>query len=68
MSREELEVGMELRGLLLFRNELKHDTAAAILDLKGAQVSSKYLMCYGSQGAVKLLFHMIASMFSFVCF
>ena len=47
MSREELEGGIELRGLLLFRNELKPDTATAILDLKGAQVSSKFLMCYG---------------------
>ena len=65
MSREELEGGITLRGLLLFCNELKPDTAAAILDLKGAQVSSKFLMCYGCYGAVKLLFDMIASIFSF---
>ncbi|KAJ2158385.1 hypothetical protein GGF46_003810 [Coemansia sp. RSA 552] len=34
MSREELEAGCDMAGLLLFRNKLKHDTAGAIAALR----------------------------------
>ncbi|KAJ3217373.1 hypothetical protein HDU67_008075 [Dinochytrium kinnereticum] len=34
MSREELEAGAGLAGLVLFRNELKHDTADALDELR----------------------------------
>ena len=38
MSRDELEADLHLLALLLFRNELKPDTAQAITDLKQGQV------------------------------
>ena len=38
LSRDELESGLHAIALLLFRNELKLDTAAAIQDLKAGQV------------------------------
>ena len=38
VPREELEQGMHLLALLLFRNEVKLDTAQAIADLKQGQV------------------------------
>lgn len=37
-SRDELESGLHAIALLLFRNELKSDTAQAIRDLKAGQV------------------------------
>lgn len=39
MPRDELESGLSLLALLLFRNELKPDTAEAVLNLKAGQVS-----------------------------
>lgn len=41
VSRDELEAGLDLLALLLFRNELKPDTAEAINQLKDGQVGSK---------------------------
>ena len=38
VPREELEQGLHLLALLLFRNEVKVDTAQAIADLKQGQV------------------------------
>lgn len=38
LPRAELEAGMQLLGLLLFRNELQPETTAAISDLKQGQV------------------------------
>ncbi len=40
MSRDEVETGLHLLALLLFRNELKPDSADAILSLKEGQVSA----------------------------
>eukprot|EP00453_Perkinsus_chesapeaki_P003717 CAMPEP_0185917796 /NCGR_PEP_ID=MMETSP0924C-20121207/4981_1 /TAXON_ID=321610 /ORGANISM="Perkinsus chesapeaki, Strain ATCC PRA-65" /LENGTH=45 /DNA_ID= /DNA_START= /DNA_END= /DNA_ORIENTATION= len=33
-SRDELEDGLRMMGLLLFKNEMKHDSPAAIQALK----------------------------------
>ena len=44
-SRDELESGLHAIALLLFRNELKPDTAKAIQDLKAGQV------CYSAASA-----------------
>ena len=43
LPREQLEQGLSLQGLLLFRNELKLDTAQAISDLKQGQVPIFYI-------------------------
>ena len=43
LPREQLEQGLSLQGLLLFRNELKLDTSQAISDLKQGQVRISYL-------------------------
>ena len=40
LSRDELEAGLDLLALLLFRNELKPDTAEAITHLKEGQVGT----------------------------
>ena len=40
LSRDELEAGLNLLALLLFRNELKPDTAEAITHLKEGQVGT----------------------------
>lgn len=39
LSRDELEAGLNLLALLLFRKELKADNAEAITHLKGGQVA-----------------------------
>ena len=43
MSRDELESGLNMLALLLFRNELKPDTAEAVQSLKHGQVSAAEL-------------------------
>lgn len=40
LSRDELESGLDMLALLLFRNELKPDTAEAVQHLKQGQVSA----------------------------
>ena len=45
MSRDELEAGLKLRGLLLFRNEVKPDSAEALTELKEADI--RCIMCTG---------------------
>ena len=44
MPRDEVESGLSLLALLLFRNELKPDTAEAIQHLKAGQVSLSWAM------------------------
>ena len=46
LPREQLEQGLLLQGLLLFRNELQLDTAQAISDLKQGQVQISYLQLH----------------------
>ena len=43
LPREQLEQGLHLQGLLLFRNELKPDTPQAVSDLKQGQVTQSFL-------------------------
>ena len=45
LSRDELESGLKMLALLLFRNELKPDTAEAVQSLKHGQVSAAVLCC-----------------------
>ncbi|KAI9334837.1 hypothetical protein DFJ73DRAFT_799020 [Zopfochytrium polystomum] len=45
MSRAALEAGAQFAGLCLFRNELKHDTADALDDLRDA--GCRLIMCTG---------------------
>ena len=45
LSRDELESGLNMLALLLFRNELKPDTAEAVQSLKRGQVSTTELYC-----------------------
>lgn len=40
MTRDQIENGLDLMGLVLFRNELKHDTKQAIRELKNGGVKS----------------------------
>lgn len=40
LSRDELESGLDMLALLLFRNELRSDTAEAVQHLKHGQVSA----------------------------
>ena len=40
LSRDDLESGLDMLALLLFRNELKSDTAEAVQSLKHGQVSA----------------------------
>jgi magnesium-transporting ATPase (P-type) len=45
MSRDDLEDGLKLRGLLLFRNEVKPDSAEALTELREADI--RCIMCTG---------------------
>ena len=45
MSRDELESDLTFHGLLLFRNEMKEDSAEALAELRGGNVKS--IMCTG---------------------
>lgn len=45
LSRDELESGLNMLALLLFRNELRPDTAEAVQHLKHGQVSAAVPCC-----------------------
>ncbi len=47
LNRDDVEIDLELMGLMLFRNELKSDTASAIARLKTGHV--RCVMITGSQ-------------------
>lgn len=49
MPREELEAGLRLQGLLIFRNEMKPDTPAAITQIKAMGICC--LICTGDSVA-----------------
>lgn len=52
LPRDELESGLNMLVLLLFRNELKPDTAEAVQSLKHGQVSAAELCCVMLFGAM----------------
>ena len=49
MSRDQLEEGLNFAALLVFRNELKHDTRSAILEMKEGNV--RPIMITGGEGS-----------------
>lgn len=62
LSRDELESGLSLLALLLFRNELKPDTTDAVQSLKRGQVSAAELccavLCCAEQTQIKAVFEL----------
>ena len=61
LSRAEMESGLDMLALLLFRNELKPDTAEAVQSLKAGQVST----CLATPFANNIIFYHVYHLYHF---